>query len=434
MGALGCVFAAFAIAIVAVNLSTAHMLTVMDASWLAVVRERSQFLFLELWSIRDWCTNAQPFISLAFTAIAVTGDRVRKLCAVAALAGAAGLAIALINVLVAPVAILMQGQAWRWAWIAVFIGAALVPITALRVWSDDKCGRLCVLLLVMGWTIPGIAGTACLAPALILWLARAQISSRLATRLRWVFAGLGVAMVVWISMKLWTVVSSSPTHPPGSASLVSIQLQDVFAFRIPAVLLAAVVWFGTRHHRTPWVPMLISMMLIALSICGFSTAFKQSRTLAAAADIHEFEDWANVIPPTSTVLVAPPRDVGAFVWFTLRRPNYLTLNQSSGVVFSRATALEVRRRSEVLLPLMDPDWKILTLLRANPGSPRKNETATRPLTTKNLIQICSDPELGFVISPENVGFNPLRHEHAGAWKDWNLYDCRTTRLAAPADE
>jgi len=126
------------------------------------------------------------------------------------------------------------------------------------------------------------------------------------------------------------------------------------------------------------------------------------------------------------------RDAGAFVWFTLERPNYLSLDQSAGVVFSRATALEIRRRSEVLLPLMDPDWKILAGLRAGSGGGRKNEAASRPLTPEKLIQVCADPQLGFVISSAKAGFDPLRHEHAGAWKDWNLYDCRKVRSAASA--
>jgi hypothetical protein len=432
IGSIGCIFATLAIAVVAINLPTgSHMLSVMDTPWLDVVRERSQFLFLQLWSIHDWDINAQPFISLGFTAIAVTDDRIRKLCLAGALVGAAGLAVAIIAGLIGPVAILVQGQAWRWVWITVFIGAALVPFTALQVWRDRRAGPLCALLLVSGWTLPGIDGTVCMSLALIFWLTRAHISSHLATYLRWVSAALGVAIVVWISMKFWVIVRP-PTPPSGRSPLGEPQIQDVFALRIPAVVLGVLVWWGTRAGRTSWVPMLISTMLIALSICAFPAAFKQPRTLAAAADIHEFEDWANVIPPTSAVLVAPPRDVGAFVWFTLDRPNYLTLNQSSGVVFSRTTALEVRRRSEVLLPIMDPDWKILTSIRATFGSRRKKEVTARLLTAENLIKVCADLQLGFVISPEKVGFDPLRHEHAGAWKDWNLYDCRKVRSALSA--
>jgi hypothetical protein len=432
IGGIGCVFATLAIAVVAINLPTdSHILTVMDAPWLNVVRERSQFLFLQLWSIHDWDVNAHPFISLGFTAIAVTDDRIRKICAAAALVGGAGLAVAFIGGLIGPVAILVQGQAWRWVWIAVFIGAALIPATALRVWRDEKCGPLCALLLVSGWTLPGVDGTACVTLALILWLTRAHISSRLTTYFRWVSAALGVAIVVWISMKLWTIVSP-PTHPLGRAPLGVVQVQRMFGLRIPAVLLGALVWWGIRTNRATWMSMFLSAMLAAFSILILPAAFKQPRTLAAAADIDEFADWENVIPPTSAVLVAPPNDVGAFVWFALGRPNYLALNQSSGVVFSRTTALEVRRRSEVLLPLMDPDWKILTKLRAKSGSRDKNEAITHPLTAENLIQVCADPQLGFVISPEKVGFDPLRHEHAGAWKDWSLYDCRKVRLALSA--
>jgi hypothetical protein len=126
------------------------------------------------------------------------------------------------------------------------------------------------------------------------------------------------------------------------------------------------------------------------------------------------------------VLVAPSHDVGTFVWFTLRRPNYLALDQSAGVVFSRATALEVRRRSEVLLPLTDPTFKIWSRIRRHAPA-----ASTRPLTAESLAQVCGDPKLGFVIAPENVGFEPVRHTQAGPWKDWNLYDCRRVRLQGP---
>jgi hypothetical protein len=432
IGAIGGVFATLAIAVVAIILPMgSHALTVMDAAWLNVVRERSQFLFLQLWSAHDWDINAQSFISLGFTAVAVADERIRKLCAAAALVGAAGLAVAFISGLIGPVAILVQGQAWRWVWIVVFIGAALVPFTALQVWRDEKCGPLCALLLVSGWTMPGVDGTVCVSIALILWLTRVQISSRLAPHSRWLSAALSVAMVVWTLVKCWAIVSP-PTHPLGRVTFGVVQIHDMFALRIPAVLLGVLVWWGTSNLRTRGVPMLLSAMLIALSAYAFPAAFKQPRTLAAAADVREFEDWVNAIPPSSTVLVTPPRDVGAFVWFTLGRPNYLAVDQSSGAVFSRATALEVRRRSEVLLPLMDPDWKIMTNLRAESGSGHKNKATTRPLTHENLIQVCADPQLGFVISPDKVGFDPRRHDHAGAWKDWNLYDCRTVRSALSA--
>jgi hypothetical protein len=432
IGAVGGVFATLAIALVAVDLPMAsHMLTVIDAPWLEVVRERSQFLFLQLWSIHDWDVNALPFISLGFTAVAVPDERIRKLCAAAALVGAVGLAVAFIGGFIGPVAILVQGQAWRWVWVTVFIGAVLVPFAALQVSRNAKCGPLCSVLLASAWTLPGIDGPGCVVLASALWLTRERIDSLPAAYFRWISAALGAAITVWILVKCWTIVSPS-SSPSVGATVGVAQIQNIFALKFPAVVLGALVWMGIRANRTTWVPMFLSAVLAAVSVLIFPAAFKQSRTLAAAADIHEFSDWANAIPPTSTVLVARPRDVGSFVWFTLGRPNYLAVDQSSGVVFSRATALEVRRRSEVLLPLMEPNWKIMTSLRAKPGSSPKSEAITRPLTPENLIHVCADPLLGFVISQDKVGFDPLRHEYAGAWKNWNLYDCRKVRPAPSA--
>jgi hypothetical protein len=432
IGAVGCVVAALVIAAVAANLPSAlPVLTVMDAPWLDVVKERSQFLFLQLWSMHDWGINAQPFFSLGFTAVAAADERLRKLCAAAALVGTVGLAVALIGGLIGPVAILVQGQAWRWIWIAVFIGAALVPFTALHAWRDEKCGPLCALLLISGWTLPAVDGTACVMLALIFWSARAHIPSRSAPYFRWASVVLGLAIVLWIAMKC-RAIGLTPTPASARAPLDATPILSMFALRIPALLLGALVWWGIRASRATWVPIFFSAMLAAFSLFIFPAAFKQPRTLAAAADIDEFADWANAIPPSSTVLVAPPVDVGAFVWFTLGRPNYLTVDQSSGVVFSRKTALEVRRRSEVLLPLMDPNWMILTSLRTNAVNKGKKQATTRPLTPKSLIQVCADPQLGFVISPAEVGFDPLRHKGAGAWQGWNLYDCRKVRSALSA--
>jgi hypothetical protein len=432
MGAIGGVLATLVVAVVATNLPLAsRVLTVMDAAWLDVARERSQFLFLQLWSIRDWNLNARPFIYLAFTAIAVPDERIGNLCVAAAIVGAAGLAVAFIANLFGPVAILVQGQAWRWVWIAVFISALLLPVTALHVWRDEKYGPLCAILLVSGWTLAAVDGTLCVSLALILWLTRTHINARVATFFRWVSAALGIAIVAWILVKCWAIVWP-PTPPSRPAPFGVVQIQDIFALKIPAVLFGALVWWVIRTSRTIWVPTFLSATLVALSIFMLPAAFKQSRILASASDMNEFADWINAIPPTSTVLVTPARDVGAFVWFTLGRPNYLAVDQSAGVVFSRATAVEIRRRSEVLLPLMDPDWKILTSLRAKSGNARKDDATTRPLTAKSLIQVCADPQLGFVISPKDVGFDPLRHEHAGAWKDWNLYDCRKVRAALSA--
>jgi hypothetical protein len=403
----------------------AKLFPIMDPTWLSIVQERSQFLFLRLWSFRDWEINARPFFYLTFMAFATQDDRVRKICLAAIIVGAVGLAVALIGDSVGPVAILVQGQAWRWVWIAVFVGALLLPATVLQIWPDKICGPLCAVLLLLGLTLPVVNGTACVSLSLILWLMRSCFSIRAVLILRWIFLALLLAVAAWVAIHAWEIASTA-FHKPGA--MAGLQLRDFFALKFPAVLVASLIWWGLQKCTGLPAPTLLCSGLLAVSILILPASFKQYRSLASEADISEFSDWASVIPPASTVLVAPARDVGTFVWFTLQRPNYLAVDQSAGIVFSRATALEVRRRSQVLLPVMDPNWMIRSELRAAAASGKHQlDAPKRPLTAANLGRICGDPLLGFVISSQHIGFDALAHKSPGTWMDWDLYDCRKVR-------
>jgi len=425
VGAFGSILAILVIASSAANFSWAsRVLPVMDPAWSGVVQERSQFLFLQLWSFRDWTLNARPFFCLAITALAVRDKRIHKLCVAAAIVGATGLAVAVVASLIGPIALLVQGQAWRWVWITVFVSILLLPTTFLQIWRDKKRGPLCALLLIAGWTLTATNGLACVSLALVLWATRTRIGDRTARLFRWLFLALLVGTTAWILVQYCGFATS--TRVPGEPFMGAAQLRDTFALRFSAALIVAIVWRLARINNI-WSRLLLAGALFAMVLFDLPAALKQTRTLGAVADIAEFSDWEKAIPLTSTVLVTPARDVGAFVWFTLGRPNYLAVNQSAGVVFSRDTALEVQRRSQVLLPLMDPNWKILTKLRAAAADKRKPDAPSRPLTAESLRRACSDSQLGFVISPEDIGFDPLRHESAGAWKGWNLYDCRRAR-------
>jgi hypothetical protein len=427
IAAIACALTAALVAGAAAQLAwMPHLFPVMDSAWLNVVEERSQFLFLQLWSFRDWKLNVRPFFYLAFTALALQDARIRRLCMAAGIVGITGLAISLIASMLGPVAVLVQGQAWRWVWVATFVSALLLPATILPVWHDKRCGPLCVILLISGLTVPAVDGTACASLALILWLTKSDIPFRAGVFLRWMFFAMIVAVVVWTSVQSWEIVTSAIRKSGVGAA----QVREIFALKIPVVLAATIIGWCIQSSRSVWVPSLLSAGLFALSIFILPAAFKQSRTLASVADITEFSDWQSVIPQTATVFVTPARDVGAFVWFTLQRPNYLAVDQSAGVVFSRKTALEIQRRSQILLPVSDPNWKILTHLRTAP-SKSAVDMPTRPLTTTTLSQICADSQLEFVISPQDVGFDRLPHSIAGPWMGWNLYDCRKVRAPGP---
>jgi hypothetical protein len=441
IGAAAGILVALGIALAGIAMPTAaSILTVLDAPWLEVVRERSQFLFLQLWSPGDWELNARPFVCLAITAASIEDAQMRKLALGAMLVGATGLAVAFIASLIGPVAILIQGQAWRWVWVTGFVSVLLLVPTALRLWRDDTCGPICSILLVSGWTISAIDGTACTSVALILWSVRSHISERSARYFRWGAVALAVMILIWVLANSWTIVSSAPAES-GREPLLLGKIRNIIGLEISAVMLFGLLWHWIRSSRTLHMPAAVSVALLVSFVFVLPASFKQIRwvdqisSVGSPSEIAEFADWRRAIPQTGTVLVTNGHDLGSFVWFTLERSNYLSVGQSAGAVFSRKTALEIRRRSNVLLPIMDPGWKLLTFIRERAsarGKRKSSESPFRPLTAKSLVSVCSDPQLGFVISPDSVGFDPVRHTRAGAWKNWNLYDCEHVRSLAPA--
>ncbi len=408
--------------------SVSRVITVMDPAWMEVVRERSQFLLLQYWRLQDWELNLRPFICLTITAVTIRDARIRKLSTAAILVGATGIAVALVGSNIGHVAILLQGQAWRWVWISGFVSVLLIPYTVTELWRDAKCGPLCAVLLVAGWTFGPVDGTACVALALIVYLARTNISLRASRYLRWAAAGLGFVIVTWTLANSWTTLTSVSSES-GREPLFLTRIRDILGLEVSAVYLVFLFWLWIRSSASVRSLSIAAVILVVSFVFVLPKSFKQVVSPGSDAAIREFSDWRNAIPPTSSVFVTPSADTGSFVWFTLGRPNYLAINQSAGVIFSRATALEVRRRSEVLSPVEDPDWKILSSMHRSSGA--KGKSPTHPLTSKSLVSICRDPQLGFVISRDNVGFDPLRHAHSGAWKDWNLYDCKRVLSMAP---
>ena len=363
--------------------STSHFMVVMDPLWLEVVRERSQFLLLQFWRTSDWSLNARPFLSLSLSVLAIDDARIRKVGAAAILVGAAGLLVALIASFSSPVSILLQGQAWRWVWITSFTSVLLLVPTLRALWREKTCGLIGVVLVVGGWSFSAVGGSICLALALTLWLARDFIEDPVSNYL--------------LDMRI-----SFPLLPLSAAKAVA---------------------FCNRANRGIALT-LVTGSLLAASLYTLPRALHDGTSIGSGVEIDAYSDWRRAIPPEANVWVAPAYNSAAFAWFTLERPSYLTVDQSSGVVFSQATALEVRRRSLVLLPFMDPDWR----LRSNGAQTRRGgdngSPSVRPLTRERLTKVCRDPQLGFVVATENIGYEALRHPLAGGQQGWYLYDCR----------
>lgn len=412
--------------------SSSGFFTIIDPEWREMVRERSVFLFLQYWHAGDWTINARPFLSLTITAMAVRDDRLRKLCITSMLVAAVGLTLACIASMVGPVAIMMQGQAWRWEWIACFVSVLLLVPAAFAIYRDTRCGPLCALLLIAGWTFAPIDGTVSVAIALAIWAARGRIAARTAAYLRWAAVALALVIASWTLLDSWHAAFAA-AGDSGRSVLLFSRIRGILGLQVPAVVLAFLLarWIVGTRSRTMLA--MISLLLGGFAAWVLPDSLKDMHHDGTTQDIREFTDWRDAIAPTSNIFVAPSHNSATFAWFILDRPSYLSVDQSAGVVFSRAVAMEVKRRSEVLLPMMPPDWRLLTASRStDAGAGRTDQPAAQALTADRLMSVCRDPQLDFVVARESVGFDSMRHERPGEWKDWNLYDCRHVRSLTPA--
>ena len=402
------------------------VLALIDGTWLAVVRERSQFLFLQLWRASDWTTNALPFASLALTLLIVPDQRLRRLAFASMLVGASGLCVALIASTIGPAAILMQGQAWRWVWIPSFTAIALLAPTLLWMWRDEKCGPACVMLLLCGASSPVLNIWACLGLTLLLWQFRPHISDRIVHLLRWGALVLALVLVGWTVANIW-MIAHSPSPEGGREGALAAALRNILGLPTACLMLFGLSWWWVSTRRSLWTVAGASVAFAALAALAWPGSLRQLSTNGTDAEINAYADWRNVIPVGSNVAVLGVHNSASFVWFTLGRADYLSIDQSSGVVFSRATAEEIKRRSEVLEPLQQPTYMVMTSLARAARGEKVDEEQDKPLTAAALIGVCHDKELGFMIAREAVGFEPLRHTLPGAYKDWYLYDCRQVR-------
>jgi len=399
---------------------TPGWLRVMDPNWLDMVRERSQFVFLRLWRLEDWESNARPFVSLALGMLVIRDGRVRTLCAAAMIVGAAGVAIAFVAGIVGPTAVLLQGQAWRWTWVTGLASVLMLAPTVLQMWRGERCGLLCAALLLVGWLVSALDGVYFIAAALCLWYGRKHITAGAAPYLRAAAVLIGVLVLARIIGTGWAALLS-PAGNAGTESRTLLIARTILGLDCLPVVLALLLGSWALSSRSIALPGAMALALATATAFAAPGALENPLAEGTSGQIEEFSDWREAIPPGENVFIVPRYYTAGFAWFTLQRPSYLTVDQSSGVIFSRATAAEIRRRSEVLLPMEEPDWRLLSR-RATHGG--KFDAAALPLTRDRLVRICADPELNFVVAREAVGFEPIRHHHPGIWDGWNLYDCK----------
>ena len=264
----------------------------------------------------------------------------------------------------------------------------------------------------------------------MLWLVKGQIADKYARVLTWLAWAVASSVFAW-TLSTWLIHGQVNAPDP---IIESDELRQFRKFLSPGISATVmVVGFAILLSRVNSVAVKVALAaaFILAAVAALPSSFIQPAiSHGSPVEIAEFADWRRKIPENSNVLMIPLPTNAIFAWITLNRPSYISVDQSSGVVFARETAMEIRRRSEVLLPIADFDWKIMTRLKIKKLGKRAPDSPPKRLTAEALVSACTDPLLGFVVAKENVGYAPLSHDEDGAWKNWNLYDCSQIRAAS----
>ena len=392
-------------------------LPTMDAEWLALVRLRTPFVLLDEWTATQLL---EPLAWLGILAVAAMDGppRLRRTARALALSGAAGLLLAALGT-VSHAAWLIQAQPWRVMWLLKVVALlALAGMFAHR-WHRSAADR---------WLLAGLAASALTAatlggPAALLLAIIARYGWRDAAPPalpRWLPAAGAIALAAVLIETALAIFQqifdraaavlaglSSPAAPPTGDWA---GLFDGHA----AVLLAATLWVVMRMApRHPRSTIVIAAATLALS----ASAWQRDRDpeLALLFGSHRIKPFADLVPRNATVYWQNdfPR-----AWFLLRQGNYASTQQSVGLLFSRQTALESRRRLARLAAFGAADAAMGKLAVTTPAAS----------TVAGLAELCRDPLLDFVILDRRLGdVEPARWLDPTRGTPWFLHRCRDFR-------
>jgi hypothetical protein len=384
-----------------------------DDTWLMLVKDRSPYLFLSHWQLDDWSRAAVTSATLTMGLITLPIRRGRLLCQVVLMTTIGGMALTLFACDLLHLVLFTQLQPWRWQWLGTVTAAILLPEIVRTRWQTGIAGRTMATLLLAAWMFA--LDEFALVAALVTVGSLAFLRGRTQRELRLIFWGacgmLAIAVVWRVASNLeFTDAHFLDTHIP-------LWLRRAMSFAHDGSAPMAVIvlgWWLARAARKPFA----LILLAALAAAGCVALFSQTWALWTVREfppqlVAQFSPWRERIPPAANVFWA---ESPLATWLLLNRPSYLSAVQTSGMVFSRDAAIELKRRADVLAPIVPPQ-SFLSWNGAGPGL---------ELSLQQLQGICHLAVFQFLVTSADLGFAPVSVLSRKSWpvsKGLRLYSC-----------
>lgn len=385
-----------------------------DPDWLAIVRERSPFVFLSGWSLDDWGRAAIPLATLAIGTVVLVEQRARTLCQIALYTALTGLVLTLVACDAAKLVIFTQLQPWRWQWLAVMAAALLLPSIAAAGWHRSRAGKIAVILLAAAWLFESDLPALLIALAAVASLALHRFSDR--PELRSLFYGaVGLALIALVNrialnlqfVDLHFMDWRIPLWIRQAASIASGG-----GLSVAVILLAT--WLAGRRYGGPALAVL-AVLLLAVGIGQFPDTWRRWNSERFPPElVAQFASWRAQLPADAEVFWS---EEPLATWVLLERPSYISVSQSAGVMFSRASAMELLHRAESLSNVVP----VRSYLRFDEAL----GAGVGP-SAQQLEQACTAEQLQFVVTGAKLPWAPvarLPHTMSNSLSALRLYRC-----------
>ena len=361
-----------------------RVLAIFDPIWRELVQTRSEHLFTQDWNSRDLDAVGCSILGSALVAMRFNGVA-RRVFASAAGLGALGVVVTVIGSDWAGSVFVTQLQPWRALWISTLAtGAGLGLLLARGTdasredWIAIAGGGAGSLLGVTGGPLATAASIALL------------IGFRLATKPEVKRLLLLAAALIFAQATAWYLLNR---HFEWLAAEVYARYPLVLPFYLRDPALLAILAFAVTIAWHRWQAQILHLTLVvggaiavAIGSLDWTGAYVQGR------ETHQ------QFPEVPAILARLPVGTNVFwrgdpliPWLALGRPSYLSAEQTRGIVFSRATALEAGRRGQLAESVLGPqNFLGSSKFIAEVGS------VPKPLDSPDAVGLCVDPELGGV--------------------------------------
>ncbi|MEA3152005.1 MAG: hypothetical protein QOD56_2944, partial [Gammaproteobacteria bacterium] len=385
-----------------------------DDAWLALIKDRSPYLFLSHWRPDDWSRAAVTMATLIVGGRVLPNAAARQLSWIALWTLVSGLALTAIACDSLHLVLFTRAQPWRWQWFGTAVAALVLPATVRGLWQSTGAGRTTSLLLVAAWLF---ASNAYALAAAVSALASLVLMHRLkpneARLVFWGSCGMLAIAIVWRAASNLQFTEAYYLDPS-----IPLWIRRTMSFTRDGAAPVAIIWLMWRCAQSRrGYPVLILMGALAFAGCAVlvpQTWRSWTTREFAQQAIDRFAPFREHIPPASDVFW-PESPTAA--WVLLDRPSYLSVVQTSGMVFSRQSAFELSRRATAL----DSTLPRGTFMNWNSGGTGMN------LSKQQLEQACRTGEFGFLVTAVDLGVEPVAvvPSTSGApSKKIRLYTCR----------